>query len=73
MLHFQLSFAQTYASCIDQPCMDLLPALFDTINFVVMSAHSTSARDKAPLPSQPKYVRIDDTTRLVSLTPQKGI
>jgi hypothetical protein len=49
-------FTQTYASCIDQPCMRLFFALSAAMDFVVKGADCTNS----PSPNQPTFVRIDD-------------
>jgi hypothetical protein len=56
----ELPFAQTYASCIDQPCMRLFFALSAAMGFVVMGADCTNAYTNSPSPTQATYVRIDD-------------
>jgi hypothetical protein len=53
-------FAQTYALCIDQPCMRLFFALSATMGFVVMGVDCTNAYANSPSPAQAAYVRIDD-------------
>ena len=54
------SFAQTYASCTDQPCMRLFFALSTAISFVVLGADCSNAYASSPSPTQPTYVRIND-------------
>jgi hypothetical protein len=56
----QLRFAQTYVSCIDQPCMRLFFALSTAMGFVVMRADCTNAYTNSPSPTQATYVRMDD-------------
>jgi hypothetical protein len=56
----ELRFAQTYASCIDQPCMRLFFALSAAMSFVVMGADCTNTYANSPSPTQATYVRIDD-------------
>jgi hypothetical protein len=56
----ELRFAQTYASCIDQPWMRLFFALSAAMGFVVMGADCTNAYANSPSPTQATYVRIDD-------------
>jgi hypothetical protein len=50
----ELRFAQTYASCIDQPCMGLFFALSAAMGFVVMGADCTNAYVNSPSPTQQK-------------------
>jgi hypothetical protein len=56
----ELRFAQTYASCIDQPCMRLFFALSAAMGFVVMGADCTNPYTNSPSPTQATYVRIDE-------------
>jgi hypothetical protein len=56
----ELRFTQTYASCIDQPCMRLFFALSAAMGFVVMGADCTNAYANSLSPTQATYVRIDD-------------
>jgi hypothetical protein len=56
----ELRFAQTYASCIDQPCMRLFFVLSAVMGFVVVGADYTNAYADSPSPTQATYARIDD-------------
>ena len=53
-------FAQTYASCIEQPCMRLFFALSAALGLVVTTADTTNAFQQSPAPSVPCYLEIDD-------------
>jgi hypothetical protein len=55
----KLRFAQTYDSCVDEPCMRLLFTLSAAIGLIVMDADCTNACANAPSPTQPPYVRFD--------------
>jgi hypothetical protein len=53
-------FAQTYASCIEQPCMCLFFAVAAANNLVVTIADTTNAYQQSPPPSRQCYLVIDD-------------
>lgn len=52
--------AQTYASCVEQPCMRIFFALSASLGMTVYSADATNAYANSPAPTVPTYVRIDD-------------
>jgi Reverse transcriptase (RNA-dependent DNA polymerase) len=52
--------ADTYASCIDQPCMRLFFALASGLGLILYGADCTNAYANAPSPTHPTYLRIDD-------------
>ena len=52
--------AQTYASCVEQPCMRLFFALSAALGLVVLSTDADNAYANSPAPKTPTYVRIDD-------------
>ena len=53
-------FAQTYASCIEQPCMRMFFALSAAKGFVVTIADTHNAFQQSPPPTQQCYLEIDD-------------
>jgi hypothetical protein len=58
----EIRLAQTYASCIDQPCMGLFCFVSTVMSFVVMGADCTDTYANASSPTQPTYIRIDSTS-----------
>ena len=56
-------FAQTYASCVEQPCMRLFFALSAALGLVVTVADTTNAFQQSPPPSEKCYLAIDDAFR----------
>lgn len=53
-------FAQTYASCIEQPCMRLFFALAATNGLIVTFADTANAFQQSPPPTRKCYLQIDD-------------
>lgn len=53
-------FAQTYASCIEQPCMRLFFALAAINGLIVSFADTTNAFQQSPPPTRKCYLYIDD-------------
>jgi hypothetical protein len=53
-------FVQTYASCIEQPCMRLFFALSAALGLTVVFADTKNAYQQSPPPSVPCYLEIDD-------------
>ena len=58
-----LDFAQTYASCVEQPCMRLFFALSAALGLVVTVADTTNAFQQSPPPSEKCYLAVDDAYR----------
>jgi Reverse transcriptase (RNA-dependent DNA polymerase)/GAG-pre-integrase domain len=56
----QLKLANTYSSCIEQPCMRLFFALCAFEGFISLKVDATNAYANSPPPDQPTYVYIDD-------------
>ncbi|KAI2496066.1 retrotransposon [Fragilaria crotonensis] len=56
----QLKLANTYSSCIEQPCMRMFFALCVHEGFVCLKVDATNAYANSPPPDQPTFVRIDD-------------
>ena len=56
----QLTLANTYSSCIEQPCMRMFFALCAQEGFVCLKVDATNAYANSPPPEQPTFVRIDD-------------
>jgi len=53
-------FAQTYASCIEQPCMHLFFALAAVHGLIVIIADTTNAFQQSPPPMEQCFLQIDD-------------
>jgi hypothetical protein len=56
----QLKLANTYSSCIEQPCMRLFFALCAHEGFISLKVDATNAYTNSPPPNQPTFVVIDD-------------
>ena len=56
----QLKLANTYSSCIEQPCMRLFFALCAHEGFTSLKVDATNAYANSPPPDQPTFVVIDD-------------
>ena len=56
----QLKLANTYSSCIEQPCMRLFFALCAYEGFISLKVDATNAYANSPPPDQPTFVFIDD-------------
>jgi GAG-pre-integrase domain len=56
----QLKLANTYSSCIEQPCMRLFFALCAHEGFISLKVDATNAYANSPPPDQPTFVFIDD-------------
>ena len=56
----QLKLANTYSSCIEQPCMRLFFALCAHEGFISLKVDATNAYANSPPPNQPTFVVIDD-------------
>jgi hypothetical protein len=56
----QLKLANTYSSCIEQPCMRLFFALCAHEGFTSLKVDATNAYANSPPPNQPTFVVIDD-------------
>ncbi|KAI2505295.1 Reverse transcriptase (RNA-dependent DNA polymerase) [Fragilaria crotonensis] len=56
----QLKLANTYSSCIEQPCMRLFFALCAHEGYVSLKVDATNAYANSPPPNQPTFVVIDD-------------
>ena len=52
--------AQTYASCVEQPCMRLFFALSSALGLTVLKTDANNAYANSPAPQVPTFVRIDD-------------
>ena len=53
-------FTQTYASCIEQPCMRLFFAVAAAKSLIVTVADTTNAFQQSPPPTKKCYLMIDD-------------
>ncbi len=56
----QLKLANTYSSCVEQPCIRLFFALCTHEGFVSLKIDATNAYANSPPPDQPTFVIIDD-------------
>jgi hypothetical protein len=56
-------FVQTYASCVEQPCMRLFFALSAALSLIVTFADTKNAYQQSPAPSVMCYLGIDDAYR----------
>ena len=56
----QLKLANTYSSCVEQPCMRLFFALCTHEGFISLKVDATNAYANSPPPDQPTFVIIDD-------------
>ena len=56
----QLKLANTYSSCVEQPCMRLFFALCAHEGFISLKVDATNAYANSPPPDQPTFVYIDD-------------
>ncbi|KAI2502403.1 hypothetical protein MHU86_12060 [Fragilaria crotonensis] len=56
----QLKLANTYSSCIEQPCMRLFFALCAHEGYISLKVDATNAYANSPPPNQPTFVIIDD-------------
>ena len=56
-------FVQTYASCIEQPCMRLFYALSAALGLIIVFADTKNAYQQAPPPTEQCYLEIDDAYR----------
>jgi hypothetical protein len=56
-------FTQTYASCIEQPCMRLFFAVAAAKGLTITIADTTNAFQQSPPPSKKCYLLIDDAYR----------
>ncbi len=56
----QLKLANTYSSCIEQPCMHLFFALCAHKGYFSLKVDATNAYANSPPPNQPTFVVIDD-------------
>ena len=56
----QLKLANTYSSCIKQPCMRLFFALCAHKGYTSLKVDATNAYANSPPPHQPTFVAIDD-------------
>ncbi len=56
----QLKLANTYSSCIEQPCMRLYFSLCAFEGFTSLMVDATNAYANSPPPNQPTFVVIDD-------------
>ena len=56
----QLKLANTYSSCIEQPCMRMFFALCAYEGFIALKVDATNAYANSPPPGQPTFVYIDD-------------
>jgi hypothetical protein len=56
----QLKLANTYSSCIEQPCMRMFFALCAHEGFIALKVDATNAYANSPPPDQPTFVYIDD-------------
>ena len=56
----QLKLANTYSSCIEQPCMRLHFAVCAQEGYTCLKVDATNAYANSPPPDQPTYVFIDD-------------
>ncbi len=53
-------FAQTYASCIEQPCMHLFFALAAVNGLIIIIADTTNAFQQLPPPTEQCFLQIND-------------
>jgi hypothetical protein len=56
----QLKLANTYSSCIEQPCMRMFFALCAYEGYIALKVDATNAYANSPPPEQPTFVYIDD-------------
>ena len=56
-------FVQTYASCIEQPCMRLFFALSAALGLTIVFADTKNAYQQSPPPTEQCYLEIDDAYR----------
>ena len=56
-------FTQTYASCIEQPCMHLFFAVAAAKGMTITIADTTNAYQQSPPPTKKCYLMIDDAYR----------
>jgi hypothetical protein len=56
-------FTQTYASCIEQPCMCLFFAMAAAKGMTITIADTTNAYQQSPPPTKKCYLMIDDAYR----------
>ena len=56
----QLKLANTYSSCIEQPCMRMYFALCAHEGYISLKVDATNAYANSPPPEQPTFVYIDD-------------
>ena len=56
----QLKLANTYSSCIEQPCMRMYFSFCAHEGYVSLKADATNAYANSPPPEQPTFVYIDD-------------
>ena len=56
-------FAQTYASCVEQPCQHLFFAVAVALGLVVTIGDTTNAFQQSPPPTQKCFLQIDDAVR----------
>jgi hypothetical protein len=56
-------FAQTYASCIEQPCQRLFFAVAAAMGLVVTVGDTTNAFQQSPPPTRKCFLQIDDAVR----------
>jgi hypothetical protein len=52
--------ANTYSSCIEQPCMRLFFALCTHKGYICVKVNATNAYANSPPPDQPMFVYIDE-------------
>ena len=57
------NFAQTYASCIEMPCMRLFLSLSATLGYIITVADTSNAFQQSPSPSVACFMSIDDAYR----------
>ena len=53
--------AQTYASCIEQPCVRLFTALSTALLYTIYAGDACNAFAHSPAPRVPTFLRINDT------------
>ena len=56
----QLTLANTYSSCVEQPCMRMFFSLCAYENYISLMVDATNAYANSPPPAQPTFVRVDD-------------
>jgi hypothetical protein len=56
----ELKLANTYSSCIEQPCMRLFFALCTHEGYICVKVDATNAYANSPPPDQPTFVYIDE-------------